>query len=509
MGQAHGSGDPPPGETKSKMNESVAVATAGDIRLATHQKASPETEPFAVRKIHEVQDFPENRRWLIDEIWPIEGVGLLAASPKLGKTWLASEMGVAVASGSAFLSSFDVPEAGPVLMFSAEDHASDMKRRISGICRARDIDVATLNLSLIDSSTLTLNRSSEFARLKATVQDVRPKLLILDPFVRLHTGSENDVSSVSRVLGRLRSLQRDLRVAILVVHHVRKRDSGTTAGSAIRGSGDFHAWGDTSIFLKRRGQNVEMRVEHRAALSPEPYAIKLTGDTDVHLELVATDVVADQEEAAERDLGAEAVAFLQVHGQTNRDALRRHLGVRNERVGAVLEQLAVEGLAARDGRVWVAVPRSVPAPPLRGDGDGNGNEPGIIATVAEAEKPAAAAPPTVTPCEAPVPSEPLDIAEHVSVTAETLHAISLDGHCVGDVPTVVLEIVGEFELEPLTAVETAEHATEPPVRLPDALPLELPNSDVTAKEELVAAGLGVTGDASSDMLAWLDESSKT
>ena len=480
------------------MNTSVAVVTADDIRLPAHRNDSLGPEPFAVRKIHEVQDFPENRRWLIDEIWPIEGVGLLAASPKLGKTWLASEMGVAVASGRSFLSCFDVPEAGPVLMFSAEDHATDMKRRIAGICRARDIDVATLNLSLIDSSTLTLNRSSEFARLKATVQDVRPKLLVLDPFVRLHTGSENDASSVSRVLGRLRALQRDLQIAILVVHHVRKRDSGTTAGSAIRGSGDFHAWGDTSIFLKRRGQNVEMRVEHRAALSREPYAIRLTGDTDVHLELVATDVVADQEVAAERDLGAEAVAFLQVHGPTNRDALRRHLGVRNERVGEVLEQLAVEGLAAREGRVWVAVPSSVPAPPLRGDGDGNGNEAGIIATVAECEKPAVAAIPVVTPCELPAPSEPLDVAEHVSVTAETLPALPPDDHCAGDVPALVLEIVGGLEVEPLTAVEAAEHATEPPIPLLGALALELPSSEVAANEELAAAEHGGTSDADAD-----------
>jgi len=54
--------------------------------------------------------------WLIDQLWTAPAVGIIGGNPKSYKTWLALEMAVAVASGSACLDSFAVPSAGPVLL---------------------------------------------------------------------------------------------------------------------------------------------------------------------------------------------------------------------------------------------------------------------------------------------------------------------------------------------------------------------------------------------------------
>ena len=78
-----------------------------------------------------------------------------------------------------------------------------------------------------------------------------PRLLVLDPFVRLHRIDENDAGQVSALLGYLRELQREHDVAVLVVHHARKNGSAGQSGQSLRGSGDFFAWADSLLYVRR------------------------------------------------------------------------------------------------------------------------------------------------------------------------------------------------------------------------------------------------------------------
>ncbi len=47
------------------------------------------------------------------------------------------------------------------------------------------------------------------------------------------------------------------------------------AGQALRGSSEFHAWGDSNLYLRRSGQELNLTVEHRAAPSPPSIALEL------------------------------------------------------------------------------------------------------------------------------------------------------------------------------------------------------------------------------------------
>jgi len=77
------------------------------------------------------------------------------------------------------------------------------------------------------------------------------------------------------VLRFLRELQRRHGVALLVVHHARKGAGNARAGQALRGSSEFHAWGDSNLYLRRDGDDLMLTVEHRAAPSLAPVAIAL------------------------------------------------------------------------------------------------------------------------------------------------------------------------------------------------------------------------------------------
>jgi RecA-family ATPase len=73
------------------------------------------------------------------------------------------------------------------------------------------------------------------------VDDVSPRLLILDPFVRLHRIDENVSGDVAPLLAFLRELQRRHAIAVAVVHHAKKGAAAIRAGQALRGSSEFHA----------------------------------------------------------------------------------------------------------------------------------------------------------------------------------------------------------------------------------------------------------------------------
>jgi RecA-family ATPase len=122
---------------------------------------------------------------------------------------------------------------------------------VDGISRHRGLDLRRADLHLITSPSLRLDQEFDKERLAATVAAIRPRLLLLDPFVRLHRSDENDSGAISAILADLRTLQRTFDVAVLLVHHSRKNGRGPQ-GYALRGSGDLYAWGDAYAYLSRR-----------------------------------------------------------------------------------------------------------------------------------------------------------------------------------------------------------------------------------------------------------------
>jgi len=209
-------------------------------------------------------------RWLVRDMWGSGAVGILGGAPKACKSWLGLEIATAVAAGVPCLGHFTVEQPGPALVYLAEDALPMVRARIESLCEARGISLATLDLHVITAPSLRLDKEEDQARLRATVAKLRPKLLVLDPLVRLHRLDENSARDVSGLLGYLRELQREHDVAILLVHHARKR-MAASPGEALRGSGDLHAWTDVTAHIARREDgDLRLRIEHRAAASPPP-----------------------------------------------------------------------------------------------------------------------------------------------------------------------------------------------------------------------------------------------
>ena len=224
--------------------------------------------PLPVAPAHRLCDRPLDQDWLVTGLWSEAAVGLIGGEPKCCKSFLAIELAVAVASGAPCLRRFTVPKPGRVLLYAAEDAPHIVRRRIDGICAASGLSLFDLDVQVITAPTLRLDLDADRASLDETIARLKPRLLVLDPFVRLHRIDENVSGEVAPVLAFLRELQRRHGLAVTLVHHARK-GGAMRAGQALRGSSEFHAWGDSNLYLRRDGDELTLAVEHRAA-SPMP-----------------------------------------------------------------------------------------------------------------------------------------------------------------------------------------------------------------------------------------------
>lgn len=304
-----------------------------------------------VQRVGDVEE-QQSVRWLVEGLWTEQGVGFLCGSPKSSKTWLALDLALSVATKTAALGTHEVTAPGAVLLFAAEDAPAMVRSRLAGMARQRGLSLADLPIHLVLQRSLRLESKKDQARLLATVTRYRPKLLVLDPFVRLTSIDENSSLEVSAVLAYLRALQIEHAVAVLVVHHARKASSnGNAGGLALRGSGDFWAWSDSNLFLSRKQDRLQLAVEHRSAAAPEPVALELCCDLPTGPYLRRCGASVDQPE--ELSLTDRILDALQVADEPRRlEDLRGELRVRMQSLVDALRQLERDRLVRRDLGGW-------------------------------------------------------------------------------------------------------------------------------------------------------------
>ena len=217
--------------------------------------------------------------WLIQSLWGHAAVGIIGGAPKCCKSWLGIDMAVSVASGTPCLGHFPVQKPGPTLVYLAEDALPVVRARIEALCAHRRLDIRRLDLFAITASSLRLDLAGDQKRLHATLASLRPRLVLLDPLVRLHRLDENSAADISNLLGFVREMQRVHDTAMVLVHHASKKHHAQP-GQALRGSSDLHAFGDSNAYLARNGDRLLLTLEHRAAKPPEPLEMALQSQPD-------------------------------------------------------------------------------------------------------------------------------------------------------------------------------------------------------------------------------------
>ena len=302
---------------------------------------APQNKGLPILRVGDITCQSEKTSWLIESLWLTGAVGLIGAQPKSCKTWLGLDMAVSVASGTPCLGRFAVTSPGPVLVYLAEDNLEQLRRRVDGIAASRSLSTAAIDLSVITSPLIRLDSDSDQQRLMDTIENLRPRLLLLDPLVRLHRLDENNAREISGLLGYLREVQRRFETAVVLTHHASKR-ANARPGQSLRGSSDLHAFGDSNIYLRRHDDEVELTVEHRSASPMASIRFRLAGsENTTHITLLDTVKPAPQEIT----LNERIISILAETNETvSRATLRHRLRVNNQRLGTALTELISTGI---------------------------------------------------------------------------------------------------------------------------------------------------------------------
>jgi AAA domain-containing protein len=310
------------------------------------------TDPLLpVLRVGDLPHADQAQRWLVEPLWGDAAVGVIGGAPKCAKTWLGLDLALSVATGTPCLGQYAVPRPGPVLVYLAEDALPSVRQRVAGMARQRGLDLAAVDLHVITAPTLRLDRAPHRRALCATARRLRPRLLLLDPLVRLHGLDENHASEVAGLLAYFRSLQRQLDLAVILVHHTRKNAAaGIAAGQGLRGSSDLHAFGDSNLYLRRTRDHLVLTSEHRAAPAAPAVTLHLvaTAADTTHLE-VLTQVAQDPQR---RNLHDQVLDLLAPGVPLTRAQLRATLGVKNERLGEALQALEHKGRLQHTAAGW-------------------------------------------------------------------------------------------------------------------------------------------------------------
>jgi hypothetical protein len=327
--------------------------------------------PLPVQRASQLESLGPQIQWLVQDLWTDQAVGILGGEPKCCKSFLALDLAVSVASGAPCLRQFPVRRSGPVLLFPAEDSLAVVRQRLEGIAAAAQVPFGALPVQVITAPSLRLDTGTDCQRLAQTVQQQRPVLLILDPLIRLHRVDENDATQIAALLSYLRELQRKFQLAVLVVHHARKDSQASRPGQALRGSSELHGWGDSNLYMRRKGSQLTLSTEHRAAPSRDHIPLQLTESGSV-VALSVVDRATVQPDTPPTPTQRVRQALAQLQEPAPVQQLQKLCGIRTATLCSALAELSNNGEVVREARGYQLKPPFPVSRPIDPQGNGNG-----------------------------------------------------------------------------------------------------------------------------------------
>jgi hypothetical protein len=240
--------------------------------LYTIEHLQPFTEPLLIdpnrngkkeSRKPQVRSAHELRRREFDPIryvvpgYIAEGCTLLAGRPKLGKSWLVLEMGLAVAMGGACLGGI-MCEQGDVLYLALEDNERRLQKRIDKV------------LGPLHEWPQGFQYATEWPRASDGGLDAirewilsaeKPRLIVVDVlaiFRPAGDGRNNQYEADYHAIKGLQALASEYAVAIVVVHHTRKGGSDGDPFEKVSGTLGLTGAADTTIVLDRDGNGATL-----------------------------------------------------------------------------------------------------------------------------------------------------------------------------------------------------------------------------------------------------------
>lgn len=294
--------------------------------------------------------FPDPR-WAVEGVLA-EGVTLVVGAPKVGKSWLALNLGVAVATGGLAFGRIKV-EAGPVLYLALEDTGRRLQRRMGIVMQAEPwpelLDFALVCEPLSAGGD---ERVTDWLKRKPTA-----RMLIVDTFQKVRGASrpqEQAYQSDYKEMSRLKAIADAHDVAVLVVHHTRKAQ-GDDFLDDVSGTQGLAGAADGVVVL-RRSRGEADAVLHVTGRDVEEANYALSFAKELGAWQMLDGPVA---EMTTTDNRAAVLRYLREHGNATPKQLADALALSHENAKKLARRMADADQIDTDGNgsYFTAVPR--------------------------------------------------------------------------------------------------------------------------------------------------------
>jgi RecA-family ATPase len=199
------------------------------------------------------------REWLLPHLVPMNNVTLLNGDGGTGKSLLALQLAVAVATGGMWLNRY--VRHGGTVYFGAEDEKDEMHRRLDDITAGMGIEYKDLShfsaRSLAGEDALLareelggpLQRSKLYTEVEDHIKLKRPALVVIDTLADVYPANENDRAKVRQFVGMLRHLAIAYECAVVMLAHPSL--TGIASGTGTSGSTGWNNSVRSRLYLRR------------------------------------------------------------------------------------------------------------------------------------------------------------------------------------------------------------------------------------------------------------------
>lgn len=329
--------------------EKIAIACKGSFRRALKmmkqakdgkpidyidRNIEPTADDFNLQSAEEILAKPiEEKKWLWQGILTSNGLGVLAAKPKVGKSTFAFALSMKVSRGLDFWGRPTMQ--GPVVYLALEEEEGHVQEKLKAHGMTNEPFYVHFGMA---------PHEKIFKKVANLIAQYKPVMLIVDPLQKLlRFRSMSNYAEVTKALEPFNALARERNCHILFVHHSPKSGDDVLGSTAITGGVD------TIIILKKRElmgrtfRTIKTEQRYGESLDERPYSLD-DPDYDVSKEETMEEVVVDvvwEEKITPLLTDGAAVTITEAKGKT---------GCQKADVDKALQQAYQRGELIREGK---------------------------------------------------------------------------------------------------------------------------------------------------------------
>jgi hypothetical protein len=230
----------------------------------------------------EEPDDDDTDDWIVRGLIAASAPGFVAGFPKSQKTLTLQDMAIAAASGAPDWCGCAIPRRTRVAMFLLEDADRTTRIRMWQFARGHGIDDPRdlAEWLRIDTGPIYFDDDAHVSKLRRTLDEWRPGIIVLDSLSRIHRADENSKRDMGPILAHWADIARTYQAGVVAIHHLNGKGAAgdnRTIGHKLRGTSDLFALARhvVGVELDRESKLVTISTDGNLPYQPEPFAIEL------------------------------------------------------------------------------------------------------------------------------------------------------------------------------------------------------------------------------------------